>query len=157
MGKILTLTFAFLLSLSAYASMSAQDVINQVKGRYVATFEGTEYTFLLRSSGDVNLLTQDESVHSAEVLFAYTSSPWGPDGLPVLHVTFLEGSDEDSRDFHLLLTVEKGWSNDYEIKLITAFTTFNDGPNDVSSYEGKFDPKLRKYNAQTKKYDSIKE
>lgn len=157
MGKILTLTFTLLFSLSTFAAMSAQDVIKAVKGRYTVTFEGTDYSFLLRSSGDVNLLTQDQSVHSAEVLLAYTSSSFGPDGLPVVHVTFLEGSDEDSRDFHLLLTAEQDWGSGYEIKLITAFSTFNDGPNDYSSYEGKFDPKLKKYNTKTKKYDLIKE
>jgi hypothetical protein len=155
MGKILTLTFSLLFSAVAYASMSAQEVVTAVKGRYSATFDGQNYSFLLRSSGDVNLLTQGGYVSEAEFLLAYSGNSIGPDGLPVVHLTFLEGSDEESRDFHILLTVEKDF-NEYEVKFIHAFTTFNDGPNDYSSFEGSFDPKLKKYNTKTKKYESLK-
>lgn len=155
MGKIIALTFSLMFSAVAYASMSAQEVVTELKGRYSATFNGENYNFLLRSSGDVNLLTQSGYVSEAEYLLAYTGNSIGPDGLPVVHLTFLEGSDEESRDFHILLTVEKEWDGSHTVRLIHAFTTFNDGPNDYSSFEGPFDPKLKKYNAKTKKYESV--
>lgn len=156
MGRLLVLISAMLFSISAFASLSAQDVIKTLKGRYQIELEGTNYTFLIRSSGDVQVLTQDE-VEAAELVFAYSSSTWGMDGLPVAHITFLTASDEDSRDYHVLLTVEEDWAGSAdEIKLITTFSTFNDGPNEMSSYEGKFNGNLKKYSTKTKKYFDIK-
>lgn len=155
MGRLLVLVTAMLFSISAFASLSAQDVIKTLKGRYQIVLDGTNYTFLIRSSGDVQVLTQDE-VERAELVFAYTSSSWGMDGLPVAHLTFLTGSDEDSKDYHVLLTVEEDWSGPHVIKLITTFSTFNDGPNEMSNYLGQFNGQLKKYSTKTKKYFDIK-
>ncbi|TNF00794.1 MAG: hypothetical protein EP326_05975 [Deltaproteobacteria bacterium] len=158
MKKITLGLMAFIFSLSAFASMSQEDVLKVLKGRYMAEMGSSKATFVIRSSGKVmTLSTSGEFEYSeAELSFLGSSNSIGPDGLPVASLVFGAGSDEETRDIHILMTVEQGWSNEMDIKVITAFSTFNDGPNDVSSYEGQSAITLKKYNSKTKKYEVIK-
>ncbi|MCB0384757.1 MAG: hypothetical protein KDD43_05130, partial [Bdellovibrionales bacterium] len=85
-----------------------------------------------------------------------SNSDWGMSGLPVAHLVFGEGSDEEARDYHVLLTVQEDWGDDAkdEIAVVAIFETFNDGPNGYSSVDtASF--KVKKYNKKTKKYDVL--
>ena len=156
--KRLLILLSLLLSVPAFASMNQSDVMKVLKGRYQLDSAGETLNFVIRSKGTILMLASTIDYVEGELQFTGSSNSIGPDGLPIANIILANGSDEETRDFHLLLTVEQDWSgNNHEIKLITVFSTFNDGPNDYSSYEGQYSkPSLKKYNKKTKKYEVIK-
>ncbi len=145
-------------SISAFASLDQGDVLKVLKGRYEVTMGSSKTNFVIRSSGKIMMLSTsgDFEYSEGELSFIGSSNSLGPDGLPVASLVFGAGSDEETRDIHILMTVDQDWSDEMSIKVITSFTTFNDGPNDVSSYEGTNPITVKKYNKKTKKYELIK-
>ena len=149
---LLTLIFSF----NTFANLDESDVIDALKGRYLISMAGENHVFLLRSSGAVQLIDQEGEIDAAEINYSYSTESWSMNGLPVAHITFLHASDEQARDYHILLTVEQDWSSSEKtIRLIHAFTTYNDGPNENSYFEGEFSPELKKYSTETKRYEAI--
>lgn len=157
MKKIIVL-LSLLFSMSSWASLNQEQSLKVLKGRYQLQVAGETLNFVIRSKGTVLMLASSLDYINGELQFTGSSNSIGPDGLPIANIVFSDGSDEETRDFHLLLTVEQDWSGeDHEIKLVTFFSTFNDGPNDYSSFEGTYKkPSLKKYNIKTKKYEVIK-
>lgn len=150
---------AFFMSLSVFASMNQEDVLKVIKGRYQVSMGSSKASFVIRSSGNILMLNSEGEFEysEGELSFLGSSNSIGPDGLPIASLVFGMGSDEETRDIHILMTVEQDWSgDDHEIKLITAFSTFNDGPNDYSSYEGQSSVSIKKYNKKTKSFELIK-
>jgi hypothetical protein len=63
----------------------------------------------------------------------FSAADEGPNGLPVLSLVFTSGSDEDTSDIHLRLTVEQNVGKKTLPVFLDAIFTFNDGPNESSS------------------------
>ena len=160
MKKILIGLITMLMSLSTFAAINQDEALYAIKGKYqISMGPSTKASFVIRSSGEILMLKSQGELEDSEGTLAFvgSSNSNGPDGLPVVSLVFSTGSDEETRDIHVLMTVEQDWSeDDREIKLITVFSTFNYGPNEYSSYEGQSDIEQKKYNKKTKKYELIK-
>lgn len=152
----LTLSFALLSVDSAYASLNKDDVQKALAGKYSLQIDEYEVQFLIRSSGEVQILNTENEMNGASFSLVNSVNPAGPDGLTVAHLTLMTASDEDARDYHLLLTVEQSHRGSNNIVLIHAFSTFNDGPNDYSSVEPVSQISLKKYDKERKDYIVIK-
>ncbi len=150
--------FAFLVLFPALASasLSQEQVTKEVAGRYRLDIGfGESIQFVLRSSGAVEVFDNDDlNGLTGAVSVSASSTEWGMDGLPVVHLVLGYGSDEDWQDHHVLLSVEEDGEN-RQIVLIASFTTFNDGPNGMSSVD-KSQLKLSKFDKETDKFVQIK-
>ncbi|MCB0365473.1 MAG: hypothetical protein H6624_19640 [Bdellovibrionaceae bacterium] len=149
----------FVSSFSAFASLDQDEVIKGLSGRYILEIDSdTALHFLIRSNGNVQVLNQNDEFEytKGDISLMNSDSDWGMSGLPVAHLVFGEGSDEEARDFHILMTVQQDWGDDAkdEIAVIAVFETFNDGPNGYSSADTA-SYKVKKYNKKTKKYDTL--
>lgn len=160
MKKLMVILIMGLFSITSFASLNQNDVLKTLKGRYQLKLNNSDKAnFVIRSSGNILMLSSDGELEysEGEMSFTGSSNSIGPDGLPIANIVFGVGSDEETRDIHILLTVEEDWDGtDHEIKLISSFSTFNDAPNGYSSFEGSNMIVLKKYNKKTKKYDLIK-
>jgi hypothetical protein len=158
MKSIILLLSGLLLSFQVSASMSQSQVLKAASGRYELSMGQDKISFVLRSKGNIMIFKSTFDYLQGELQITGSSNSYGPDGLPILNLVFSEGSDEETRGMHLLLTVEQDWSGeDHEVRPITLFGTFNDGPNDYSTYEGTYkNYKLKKYSKKTKKYELLK-
>jgi hypothetical protein len=135
-----------LYSFSSFSSLEREQVLGLLSGQWSAKIDSGEVKFLIRSSGDISVISNAHRNYvRAKVSFNHSESSWGMNGLPVAHIILSEGSDEDVRDTHLLVTgLQEG--QDIKIKRLAAFSTFNDGPNEYSDVEigsrfKKYDPR----------------
>ncbi|OUR98462.1 hypothetical protein A9Q84_03365 [Halobacteriovorax marinus] len=160
--KLLLLLSFFFLSFSSFSSFDKEDVLKVIKGKYIlqTNFSG-EIHFVIRSSGKLQVVKTDWYDGDANEQFPATISIEGGDngmlrGLPVAHLLFSEGSDEQAIDFHLLLTASQYWGNEgAEVRLLSSFSLENDGPNETANIiQTKLT--LLKYNKKTKKYVIVK-
>ncbi len=153
--KFLALICSLLLSSGVFASLSQDDVQSAIAGQWSVNFEGSKVKFLIRSNGNISILSAEhyESM-SVSLDFSGSTSDWRMSGLPVAHITLSEGSDEDTRDVHFLVTAI-GDRDDIELKKLAAFNTFNDGPNEFSDAETGYST-FKKYDPKTKKWIEIK-
>ncbi|MCO4793736.1 MAG: hypothetical protein KC493_08495 [Bacteriovoracaceae bacterium] len=160
MKKFLIIFIMGLFSITSFASLNQDDVLKTLKGRYQLKINNSDKAnFVIRSSGKILMLSSNGELEysEGEMFLTGSSNIIGPDGLPIANIVFGMGSDEETRDIHILLTVEEDWDGtNHEIKFISSFSTFNDGPNGYSSFEGANKIVLKKYNKQTKKYELIK-
>ena len=158
MMRILAGLMVMFFGITANASLGQDEVHDVIKGRYILQLdEDSAFSFLIRSSGAIQVLNDDEYEYvKGEMFFVGTTSEWGMNGLPVAHLVFGDASDEEASDMHVLITVQQEWSADgkNEIKVVSTFSTFNDGPNGYSMVEAA-NYKLKKYNKKTKKYDVL--
>lgn len=153
--KFLALITSLLLSLNAFASLNQEDVQKAMAGQWSVRFEGTTIKFLVRSSGDISVITQQHyGAVEASLTFSGSDSDWRMNGLPVAHIILSDGSDEDVKDVHFLVTAI-GEGEDLKLKKLASFSTFNDGPNEFSDAE-QSGSSLKKYDAKTKKWIEIK-
>lgn len=151
--KRILLVFLLIVSV-AHAGVSKEDAISVLKGKYRISFEGYTSYFLIRSTGKIQLLTEESELEQGELYFISTSGVDDHSGLPVAHLVFGLGSDEDTLNAHVLLVVDKDWGVGTELKKIGSFTTFNDGPNDLGS-TSQNNVKLEKYDSKSKKYITL--
>ncbi|GEM_PF-5897120 len=162
--KSLVIFFTLIMSFSASASIGKEDLVATIKGRYVLqTSESGDIHFLLRSSGKLEVVESDwysssESIASYPAKISIEQGDNGLlRGLPVAHLIFSEGSDEQVVDYHILLTAEQNWDRrDPVVRLLTTFVLENDGPNQVASVISKEKMKLLKYDSRSKKFIIIK-
>mgnify|MGYP003675425310 CR=1 FL=1 len=153
--KFLILMMSLLLSSSVFASLSQEDVQKAIAGQWSVNFEGVRVKFLIRSSGDISVISSDHYTYlTADLGFSGSNADWRINGLPVAHIILAEGSDEDVRDVHFLITAI-GEGDDIQLKKLAAFSTFNDGPNEFSDAESGWSA-LKKYDAKSKKWIEIK-
>lgn len=153
--KFLILMASLLLSLNSFASLNQEDVQKALAGQWSVKFEGVTVKFLIRSSGDISVLSSEHYDYmSASLSFSGSDEDWRMNGLPVAHIILSEGSDEDVRDVHFLVTAV-GEGEDIQLKKLALFNTFNDGPNEFSDAEQGWSA-FKKYDAKTKKWIEIK-
>lgn len=148
---ILSLVFSF----NSFAALDSAQVNEKIKGQYRISVEENNFSFVIRSNHEVMMLDESDSVQKGELFFVHNENDGGPDGLPVAHLVFINSSDEESQEIHILMTVVQEDEQTTNLRLINAFTTFNDGPNGTS----EFSPatiSLQKYNKQTKKFEAVK-
>jgi hypothetical protein len=147
-------TLALLGTLSAQAALKPADVRKAVSGQY--TFESTQGAVRLavRSSGAVQVISTAESIQSARLISVNHASDIGPDALPVVVLSVLVGSDEDSNAYQFVLTAEQH-DGLVSPRLISAYSTLNDGPNMWTSAEtGRL--KLKKYNTNQGRFVELR-
>ena len=144
-----------LLSLSSFASLGQEDVQKAIAGQWSVRFEGVSVKFLIRSNGDISVLSSEHYDYlTASLSFSGSDEDWRMNGLPVAHIILSEGSDEDVRDVHFLVTAI-GEGEDITLKKLASFSTFNDGPNEFSDAEQGWSS-FKKYDAKSKKWIEIK-
>lgn len=153
MKKMIVLATMLFAAMSAQASLNQEDVIKALAGQWTTK---TEYSgdvkFLIRSNGETQVITNG-SYADVKLVFNNSESDWGMNGLPVANIIVSEGSDEDVRDIHFLVTALQDGS-DVKIKKMASFSTFNDGPNDFSDADSG--ATFKKYDAGSKKWIEIK-
>lgn len=152
MKKLIVFATMLLATLSAHASLNQDDVIKALAGQWTTRNDYGDVKFLIRSNGDAQVISNG-SYAQVKLVMNYLSSSWGMDGLPVVNIVVSEGSDEDVRDVHFLVTALQD-GDEIKIKKMASFSTFNDGPNDFSDAEGG--AVFKKYDAKTKKWIEIK-
>lgn len=149
--KKLILLLTVLLSFQAHASLNQEDVLKLMVGQWSVKIGGDEVKFVIRSSGDVMIVSNAHRDYvRAQLSFSYSTSSFGMDGLPVAHLILTEGSDEDVRDVHLLATGLQDGENSVRFKKLATFGTFNDGPNEYSDIENG--SRFKRYNAETQSW-----
>ena len=159
MMRILAGLLVMFVGFTASASLGQDDVHKGIVGKYILQVDNdSAISFLIRSSGKIQVLNQNDQYEyvSGEMIFAGSNNDWGMSGLPIAHIVLGDSSDEEARDFHILITVQQEWDEDAKdvIVVVGMFETFNDGPNGYSMAEGA-SYKLKKYNKKTKKYDLL--
>ena len=153
MKTMIALLFATL-SFTSQAALNQDDVLKALVGQWSVKMDSGDVKFLVRSNGDVQIISNAHREYvSAKLSFNSSTSDWGMDGLPVAHLILSEGSDEDVRDIHLLVTGLQDGDN-VRVKKVAAFNTFNDGPNEFSDIENG--SRFKRYNAQTKTWAEVK-
>lgn len=155
--KIILLVSVLFSSFSIAAYFDKENFLDQVKGKYILQTEYIgEVVFLVRSSGEVQVLESDAD----EFLPVQTKISIGDNGmlrgLPILQIAFNSGSDEQAVDSYVLLTAEHNWDASKKTSLLASFTVENDGPNNVASVLSK-KLKLLKYNTTLKKYQLLRQ
>lgn len=160
--KFLLLLSLFAISLTSHSALNKEEVLKEIRGKYILQTNLTgEIHFVIRSSGALQVIKSDWYDSDAGVSFPATMTINSGDngmlrGLPVAHLTFSEGSDEQAIDYHILLTATQHWGNDGgEVKLLSKFALENDGPNQMASVVST-KLTLLKYNKITKKYDVVR-
>ena len=160
MKNLLLVLVLSLLTFNTFAHINSDETMSHIKGRYQLHDPDTgTVKFIIRSSGQVMVLNKEDefSYMDAHLTFLNSDNDFGPSGVPVIHLVMGYGSDEDTRDYHIVMTVLKNWESDnYDIRVMSKFSTFNDGPNDYAGANQRSDLVLKKYNKKTKKYDRIK-
>lgn len=152
LSRIFLAIFVFVPAL-AFASFSDEAMNKELAGRYKLVVErGPSIQFLLRSSGAIELIGSQD--FTASVTSNFSSTDFGLDGLPVVHVVIGEGSDEDWKDYHVILTAEQDGKLS-KLVVLALFSTFNDGPNEISS-ANKGGLKLYKFDKSTDKFLELK-
>ncbi|WP_417335949.1 hypothetical protein [Halobacteriovorax marinus] len=164
MMKVISFLFltAFICT-NSLASIGKGELIEAIKGRYILqTNEAGEIHFLIRSSGKLQVIKSDwyDSNESATTYPAKFTIEQGDNGLlrgmPVGHLIFSEGSDEQAIDFHLILTAEQNWNRENpSIRLLSSFALENDGPNEVATVLST-KLSLLKYSVKYKKFILLK-
>lgn len=152
--KKLILLLAFLSSLNVFAALNEDDVLRVMVGQWSVSMDSGDVKFVIRSNGDINVVSSAHVEYvSATLTFNNSTSDWGMNGLPVAHLILSEGSDEDVRDIHLLVTgLQEGES--VRLKKLAAFGTFNDGPNEYSDIE--LGSRFKKYDPKSKTWSEVK-
>jgi len=152
--KIL-LTISLFFSASLFANLDKEGVLGILKGKYKVDGD-YRFSFVIRSSGNVMFFDKDDEYATGNLFMAHSDGEWDFTGLPVAHLVFGSGSDEDTRDIHIILAaVRDGFSGSTdEIHLMGAFETFNDGPNGYSSAK-LLKIKLNKYDKTSKRYKPV--
>ncbi|PIK15078.1 hypothetical protein [Halobacteriovorax sp. JY17] len=161
--KFLILLCAILACFNSSASIGKDDLIGAVKGRYILqTNEVGEIHFLIRSTGKLQVIKSDwyNLNESSDDYPAKMTIEQGDNGLlrgmPVAHLIFSEGADEQAIDCHLLLTAEQGWDGEgLTIRLLSSFALENDGPNEIASVLST-KLTLLKYSVSAKKFIPVK-
>lgn len=159
MFKALVLSAAVIMTQLAGASLEKNEVLKGLAGRYALEFSpNSSLNIVIRSSGAVQVLNELDNLSMMEgkLTFAGSTTSALMSGLPVGHLVVTQAGDEDTRDFHVLLTVEQSpeGEDQNQVKVIAAFETFNDGPNELSSVE-KATFSLKKYNKATKRFETL--
>ena len=152
-----------ILSFSLHAAIGKDDLINSIKGRYILqTNEVGDIHFLIRSTGKLQVIKSDwfSLSESSDSYPSQMTIEQGDNGLlrgmPVAHLIFSEGSDEQEIDCHILLTAEQGWDgNRPSIRLLSSFILENDAPNEVASVIST-KLTLLKYSVKSKKFILVK-
>ena len=106
----------------------------------------------IRSAGNVEILNDGDEFKyaSGRITYSYSSSDELIDGLPVANLVIGAGSDEDMKDYHVILVVEQDEGGN-TMKVVASFSTFNDGPNGyATSYNESM--KLSKFDKKTDKF-----
>tara|TARA_R110000868_G_scaffold159516_8_gene388407 strand:+ start:726 stop:1184 length:459 start_codon:yes stop_codon:yes gene_type:complete len=147
--KKLLIILAMLFSVNTFAALDGEDVTKAMAGQWSMSLNGEQVKFLLRSNGDIKIISSNHDYVSASLSFSGSSSDWQMNGLPVAHIIISEGSDEDVRDVHFLVTALQ-YDEEITLKKLASFSTFNDGPNEFSDAESwsnfkKYDPKSKKW------------
>jgi hypothetical protein len=136
----------------AWAALDEDEVRKELAGRYrLQTSEGT-ISFLIRSAGNVEILNEGDEFKyaSGRITYSYSNSDELIDGLPVANLVIGAGSDEDMKDYHVILVVEQDEGGN-TMKVVASFSTFNDGPNGyATSYNESM--KLSKFDKKTDKF-----
>lgn len=147
---LLALTFA----LNSHASLNQEDVTKALAGQWSMSMDSGTVKLLVRSSGEISVISSTyHNYVSASLSFSGSDEDWRINGLPVAHFIISEGSDEDVRDVHFMVTALQD-GNDISLKKLAVFTTFNDGPNDFSDADSWSN--FKKYDPKTKKWIEIK-
>ena len=69
------------------------------------------------------------------------------------HLTFTDASDEEAQDIHVFLTaVQDDSDQSLSLQVITAFETYDDGPNHYSTFSKDTTVSLKKYDKKTRSY-----
>lgn len=153
MKKIFML-LALLISTQVFASLNSDELLKELAGQWSLKVHSTDVKFLIRSSGDIKIISSaHNSFFNAQITFNNSTSDWGLDGLPVANIIISEGSDEDVRDIHFLVTgLQEG--DEVKLKKLATFSTFNDGPNDFSDVDSGYS--FKKYDPKTKTWNEVK-
>ena len=147
--KKFIIALSLLFSSVSFASLDQEDVITAMAGQWSMSFEGEQVKFLVRSNGEISIISRNHDYVTATLSFTGSNVDWQLNGLPVAHIIITEGSDEDVRDVHFLVTAIK-YDEEISLKKLAVFSTFNDGPNDFSDADSwsnfkKYDPKTKKW------------
>ncbi|MBH47389.1 MAG: hypothetical protein CME71_04395 [Halobacteriovorax sp.] len=147
--KKLLIALSLLFSSVSFAALDQDDVINAMAGQWSMSLEGEQIKFLVRSTGEISIISRNHDYVTATLSFAGSNVDWQINGLPVAHIIITEGSDEDVRDVHFLVTAIE-YDEEISLKKLAVFSTFNDGPNDFSDVDSwsnfkKYDPKTKKW------------
>mgnify|MGYP000471739318 CR=1 FL=1 len=161
--KFLVLLFSVVCCLSSEASMGRDDLVKSIRGSYILqTNEVGEIHFLIRSTGELQVIKSDwYSVSESTSKYPSKMSIERGDngllrGMPVAHLIFAEGADEQAIDFHLLITAEQGWSGgNPRVRLLSSFALENDGPNELATIIST-KLLLLKYSKSAKKFIPVK-
>tara|TARA_R110000868_G_scaffold61524_3_gene186959 strand:+ start:10326 stop:10784 length:459 start_codon:yes stop_codon:yes gene_type:complete len=147
--KKLLIALSLLVSSVCFASLDQDDVINAMAGQWSMSLEGEQIKFLVRSNGEISIISRNHDYVTATLSFSGSNVDWQINGLPVAHIIISEGSDEDVRDVHFLVTALQ-YDDEISLKKLAVFSTFNDGPNEFSDADSwsnfkKYDPKSKKW------------
>ena len=153
--KKLIVMASLLLSFNSLASLNQEDVGKAIAGQWSVKLDGSQVKFLIRSNGDIRVLSSSSYTSiGASISFSGSDEDWRMNGLPVAHIILTNGSDEDVRDVHFLVTAI-GEGEDLSLKKLATFSTFNDGPNEFADAEEGWSS-FRKYDAISKKWIEVK-
>lgn len=161
--KFLLMILPFVLSLNTFASLDKEKLLETIKGRYILqTIESGEIQFLIRTSGKLEVIKSDwydlgQAGEGYPSKFAIEQGDNGLfKGMPVAHLIFSEGSDEQALDYHIILTAQNDWaSRGPVIRLLSSFALENDGPNELASIIST-KLTLLKYSVKLKKFVLVK-
>lgn len=147
------LLFALLFMIPAFASaeVEVEEARKQIVGRYQFETDGGEMVkFIVRSSDTIEVVSENAE---GQLTWLGSANEDLLDGLPVAHIVIAVGSDEDVMDYHFFLAAE-GVGENLSVSLLGGFTTFNDGPNDISR-TSPGPAALQKYNKNSKRLEDL--
>ena len=141
----------------AFGAVSIGKFYSMLPGKYEVEFEdGITAEFVITKNLRIRLLDETREVNhvSMSVDSRNSSDDFTIDGLPVVHFVITTASDEDSREYHLFVSIEQDQKR-YKLRKITAFSTFNDGPGGSSSIVSSEVAGLLKWDESKKRYEPI--
>jgi hypothetical protein len=129
--KLLVLQVLILASLSSFAAVSKSELANSLAGKYHLTVEQNEVAFEIDSKSNIKIVSEGREIGSASLKIQNSSDSALMSGLPVAHLIFAYAGDEDTWNYHLFLALVQE-DDSSKLVMITAFATFNEGPNNQS-------------------------